>query len=84
MVENRVETELAEAGIPATTASCMAEIWARDLSSQQIKGIAQFANAVRDQERTLTIGNLIDHAREWNDPQALGVVTTSAARCALR
>lgn len=84
IAKRRVETELAEAGIPANTSRCMAEIWASELSTGQIRGIGRFANAVRDEGRTLTLGRLIGHAREWNDAQALQVVTTSAARCAFR
>lgn len=84
IVEQRVENELAEAGVPLGTATCMAEIWAEDLSIAQIRGIGRFAGSVRDKERRLTVGRLIGYVREWNDPQALGVVTTSAARCAFR
>ena len=83
MAEQRVEDGLAEAGLPAAMASCMAEVWADELSVEQIRGIARFADAVREEEDALTVGRLVDHVREWNDPQALGVVTTSAARCAL-
>ena len=82
VVEQRVETGLVEAGIPASIASCMAEIWADDLSVEQVREISRFADAVQDEEQTLTVGKLVDHVREWNDPQTLGVVSTSAARCA--
>lgn len=82
--EQRIETELTEAGIPANASRCMAEIWADELSTDQIRGIGRFANAVRDDGRTLTLGSLIEHVREWNDAQAAQVVTTSAARCAFR
>lgn len=82
MVENRVETGLAEAGIPTGLAGCMAEIWANDLSNNQIREIARFADAVRDKGQPLTPRRLIDHVGEWNDPKALRVVTMSAARCA--
>lgn len=83
VVEQRVEAGLAEAGLPAAMASCMAEIWADDLSVDQIREISRFADAVREDDRTLTVGSLIGHVREWNDPEALGVVTSSAARCAI-
>ena len=82
VVENRVETGLAEAGVPAGIAGCMAEIWAEDLSVEQIRDIRDFAGEVRGDQERLTVGRLIGHVREWNDPQALGVVTSSAARCA--
>ena len=82
-VEQRVETGLVEAGLPAAVASCMAEIWADDLSVDQIREISRFADAVQDDEQALTVGRLVDHVREWNDPEALAVVTASAARCAI-
>ena len=82
VVEDRVETGLTEAGIPAGMAVCMSEIWARDLSVSQIRRIADFARTVRAERQTLTAGRLLQHVGEWNDPQALGVVTASAARCA--
>ena len=84
VVEDRVETGLVDAGIPADIASCMAPIWTDELSTGQIRGISRFASSVRAEEERLTVGRLIDHVREWNDPQALGVITTSAARCAFR
>lgn len=84
IVEQRVENELADAGVPIGIATCMAEIWAEDLSVNQIRGIGRFASSVRNEDRQLTVGRLITYVREWNDPQALGVVTTSAARCAFR
>jgi len=82
VVEDRVETGLTEAGVPAGMATCMADIWAEDLSVEQIRGISRFADSVREEGQRLTVGRLVEHAREWNDPQALGVVTSSAARCA--
>ncbi len=82
VVEQRVETGLVDAGIPAGPAACMADRWAGSLSTDQIRGIARFADAVKDEGRTLTARQLIGHAAEWNDPQALQVVVTSAARCA--
>ncbi|MCL6250860.1 hypothetical protein M3P36_07380 [Altererythrobacter sp. KTW20L] len=84
VVENRVETGLVEAGLPVSLASCMAEIWADDLSVDQIRGIQRFANAVREEDERLTVGRLIGHVGDWNDPRALAVVTSSAARCAVR
>ena len=84
VVENRVETALAEAGVPAGMANCMAPIWADRLSVKQIRGIQRFASNVRAEGGQLTPARLIDHARSWNDPQALQVVSTSTVRCAFR
>ena len=83
VVESRVETALVDAGIPSGMAGCMAEIWADDLSVNQIRGISDFADNVRDDGDELTVRRLLGHVREWNDAEALAVVTTSAARCAI-
>lgn len=84
VVENRVESGLVDAGLSRQMAGCMAEIWAEDLSVGQIRGISRFADAVREDGGGLTVGRLVGHVRKWNDAEALGVVTTSAARCAIR
>ena len=81
IVEDRFEDGLTAAGVPAGMATCMANIWAQDLSVEQIRGISQLASRVRAERSTLTVGRLLDYVRT-NDPQALTVVTTSAARCA--
>ena len=82
VVSERVEDSLIEAGVPSGMATCMGDIWADDLSIGQIRGIQRFANGVKAEGRRLTARSLIAHAREWNDLEALAVVTTSTARCA--
>lgn len=82
VVENRVESALTEAGVPAPAAACMAGIWAERLTVGQLQGIQRFATGVRAEGRQLTLLGLIGHVRSWNDPEAALVVTTSAARCA--
>ncbi|MGB3167827.1 MAG: hypothetical protein WBA68_13740 [Alteraurantiacibacter sp.] len=82
IVSERVEDSLVEAGVPRGMAECMGDIWADDLSIDQIRGIQRFAKSVKAERRQLTAGRLIAHTREWNDLEALGVVTTSTARCA--
>lgn len=83
-VEQRVENGLTEAGVPAGMASCMATIWEDELSVKQIRKIGSFASEVREEQQPLTVSRLVSYVREWDDPQALGVVTSSAARCAVR
>ena len=82
IVSERVEDSLIEAGVPSGMATCMGDIWADDLSVDQIRGMSRFAKAVRAEGRRLTARSLVAHAREWNDLEALAVVTTSTARCA--
>jgi hypothetical protein len=82
VVENRVESALTRAGVPAAPAACMAAIWAERLSVAQLQRVQRFATDIRAEGRQLTLLGLIGHVRSWNDPQAMLVVTTSAARCA--
>ena len=82
VAEQRVEAGPAEAGVPLGIATCMADIWAEELSIQQIRRISRFADAVRDKDSRLTIPRLVGHVRDWNDPEAMAVVSASAARCA--
>ncbi len=84
VAEQRVESGLAEAGVPLGIATCMADIWAEELSIQQIRRISRFADSMRDKDSRLTVGRLVTHVREWNDPEAMAVVTGSAARCAFK
>lgn len=84
VVGDRVESALIDAGVPPAMAECMAPLWADRLSVSQIRGIQRFANDVRAEGRSLTAGRLLDHARTWNDPEALLVVASSAARCTFR
>ncbi len=84
VAEQRVEAGLAEAGVPLRIATCMADIWAEELSIGQIRRISRFASAVRDTDSRLTVARLVSHVREWNDPEAMAVVTGSAARCAFK
>ena len=82
VVENRVEAALTNAGVPAAPAACMAAIWAERLSVGQLQRIQRFATDVRAEGRQLSLLGLVGHVRSWNDPEAMLVVTTSAARCA--
>ena len=63
-------------------ADCMGDIWADDLSIGQIRGISRFASGIRAEGKRLNASRLISHAREWNDLEALAVVTSSTVRCA--
>ena len=82
IVSNRVEDALAEAGVPRGMADCMGDIWADDLSVGQIRRISDFADRIKADGNRLTASRLVRHVREWGDPEALGVVTYSTARCA--
>ncbi|MET1753978.1 hypothetical protein ABVV53_00645 [Novosphingobium sp. RD2P27] len=81
VVGDRVESALIDAGVPPAMAECMAPQWADRLSVSQIRGIQRFAKDVRADGRSLTAGRLLEHARTWNDPEALMVVASSAAQC---
>jgi hypothetical protein len=83
IVTDRVAAGLIEAGLPERMAHCMAPIWAERLSVRQIRRISQLGAEVRADGGSLTAFGLIDRVRRMNDPEAVQVVTSSAARCAL-
>lgn len=82
-IEDRVRTRLTEAGIPPAMAGCMAEIWTDRLSVAQMQRIAAEAEQIERATRERAVARLIERVARFNDPEAVEVVTVSAARCAL-
>jgi hypothetical protein len=84
VAEKRVESGLTDAGVPAGAASCMADKWVDKLSNDQIRDISRFAKRLKADRQRMTLGLLVDHVSEWNDPEAMLVISVSAAQCAFR
>lgn len=80
--EHRIEASLTDAGIPSRVASCMAQAWTKELSVEQLRRISDFAEASRIERQKLTVPRLIGYIGASNDPAAMAVIATSAARCA--
>lgn len=84
VTEQRVESSLADAGVPPQMASCMAGEWVDRLSTDQIRDVSRFAKRLKADRERMTVALLVDHVAAWNDPEAALVISTSAARCAFR
>ena len=84
VTEQRVESSLSDAGVPPQMASCMAGEWVDRLSTEQIKDVSRFAKRLKRDRERMTVSRLVDHVAAWNDPEAMVVISTSAATCAFR
>ena len=84
MTESRVESSLADAGVPPRMAGCMAEKWVDRLSTDQIRDVSRFAKRLKADRERMTVALLVEHVAAWNDPEAVLVISSSAAQCAFR
>lgn len=84
--EGRVANRLHEAGLPRPMSDCMAERWVERLSVFQLRKIQGLTEDLKRErsEGRLTVVRLIDRVQAMDDPEILEVVSTSAARCALK
>lgn len=81
--EQRVRAGLERAGVSPPLARCMAERMVDRLSLAQLRRIGQLGDMHGRDVRDLPVGELLARARALGDPEILGVMTTSAAVCAL-
>ncbi len=81
--EGRVATRLAEAGLPRPMAECMAGRWVDRLSVLQLQKISDLAESVRGERGSLTIGRFLERVAKLDDPEIVGVVTSSSLACAV-
>ena len=84
--EGRVANRLHEAGLSRPMSECMAKRWVDRLSVFQLRKIQGLTEDLKRErsEGRLTVVRLIDRVRAMDDPEILEVVSTSAARCALK
>jgi hypothetical protein len=82
--EGRVAARLAEAGLPRQMAECMAERWVSRLSLVQLDKLSDLAESFRGEGGRLTLSRFLDRVVALDDPEIVGVVTTSSVVCALR
>jgi hypothetical protein len=80
--EGQIATRLSDAGLPPAMAQCMAGRWVDRLSLAQLQRISTVAEDLQ-RERGLTVSRFLTRVRAIDDPEIFGVVTSSAAVCAL-
>lgn len=82
--ETRVRTALVDAGLPKPIATCMADRMVDRLSLIQLNklsGLKKLRN--KDMQKT-SIDEFLKRTRSLQDPEILGVVTSSGLICAVK
>lgn len=82
--QQRIRAGLIEAGITPPVADCMAQRMADRLSLGQLRKLASLKGLREHHAGRTTIEQYLHSARALGDPEILGVVTSSAAVCAIR
>ena len=82
--ETRVRTALMDAGLPQPIAACMADRMVDRLSLVQLNKLSGL-NKLRGQDmRKITVEDFLKRARSLQDPEILGVVSSSGLICAVK
>ena len=82
--ETRVRTALMDAGLSKPIASCMADRMVDRLSLIQLNKLSGLKK-LRDKDvRTLSVDEFLKRTRSLQDPEILGVVSSSGLICAIK
>jgi hypothetical protein len=82
--ETRVRTGLIEAGLSRPLATCMADRMVDRLSLLQLRRIGRLGSLSDRPANGLTTDQFLHRARALGDPEIWGVLSSSAAICAVR
>ena len=82
--ETRVRTALIDAGLPKPIAGCMADRMVDRLSLIQLNRLSSLKK-LRDRDiQKISIDEFLKRTRSLQDPEILGVVTSSGLICAIK
>lgn len=82
--ETRVRTALLDAGLPPPIAGCMADRMVDRLSLIQLNKLSGLKKLRQSNMRSLRVDEFLRRTRSLQDPEILGVVTSSGLVCALK
>ena len=82
--ETRVRTALTDAGLPKPVASCMADRMVDRLSLLQLNRLSGLKKLRGADMRKLSVEEFLKRTRSLQDPEILGVVTSSGLICAVK
>ena len=82
--QQRIRSGLVQAGISQPMASCMADRMADRLSLLQMRRLARLGDLRDSPAGDTTLNQYLHRARALGDPEIWGVVSSSAAVCAVR
>jgi type IV pilus biogenesis protein CpaD/CtpE len=82
--ETRVRTALIDAGLSKPIASCMADRMVDRLSLLQLNRLSGLKKLRGQDMRKVTVDEFLKRTRSLQDPEILGVVTSSGLICAVK
>lgn len=82
--ETRVRTALMDAGLSKPVASCMADRMVDRLSLIQLNRLSGLKKLRNKDVRKLSVDEFLKRTRSLQDPEILGVVTSSGLICAVK
>lgn len=82
--ETRVRTALMDAGLSKPIAACMADRMVDRLSLIQLNRLSGLKKLRGQNMRKITVDELLKRTRSLQDPEILGVVTSSGLICAVK
>jgi hypothetical protein len=82
--ETRVRTALIDAGLSKPIASCMADRMVDRLSLIQLNRLSGLKKLRGQDMRKVTVDEFLKRTRSLQDPEILGVVTSSGLICAVK
>ncbi|WP_454597004.1 hypothetical protein [Qipengyuania sp. SM2507] len=83
VTERRVEAALVEAGVPQGQAGCMASRMTERLTLNQLRKLEGLSAQEGETPVPLSPGEVLSRVRRVDDRQAVEVIATAAAICAL-
>lgn len=82
--ETRIRTALTEAGLSKPVASCMADRMVDRLSLMQLNKLNGLKKLQSKKAGQITIEEFVKRTRALQDPEILGVVSSSGVICAIK
>jgi type IV pilus biogenesis protein CpaD/CtpE len=82
--ETRIRTALVNAGLPKPIASCMADRMVDRLSLIQLNKLSGLKKLRNQDVGKLSVDQFLKRTRSLQDPEILGVVTSSGLICAVK
>ena len=82
--ETRVRTGLMKAGLSEPIAACMADRMVDRLSFNQLNKLNSLSKARKRNAGEITMNQFVKDTKALQDPEILGVVTSSGVICAIR
>lgn len=82
--QSQVRSALLDAGVPPSTATCMAEPLGRDLSVSQLKSLQRVAKLAQTSPGKIDSKKALEVLQRDLDPETVGVVVRAGIGCMVR